>query len=84
MSNKKERIPHEYLESADFYETISIGGGRSDYDCEECWRTIRKGKGHDHHKFYPDFEGYRTHEKCSDKFLESLRTEEDPEREEDE
>ncbi len=54
----------------DFYETNSVGAGRDSYSCEYCGGTIKKGSPSDVHKFYPEFQGYRTHPKCSDKFLE--------------
>ena len=76
---EEARIPHEYLREEDYYETKSVGRGRSDYWCEHCGEIIPEGESHDTHKFYPEFSTYRTHKKCSDKFIESLRTDEDPE-----
>jgi len=53
----------------DFYETNSVSKGRDSYSCEYCGGNIKKGTPSDVHKFYPEFQGYRTHPKCSDKFL---------------
>jgi len=79
MSNEK-RIPHEYLMEEDYYENNSVGDrAKSNYTCEQCFKTIPKGTPHDHHKFYPEFNGYRTHKECSDTFIASLRTKDDPE-----
>ncbi len=68
-----ERIKHEYLKEEDYYETNSVGTrAHSSYSCEHCGSNIPKGTPHSVHKFYPEFQGYRTHHKCDDKFLESL------------
>jgi len=75
MAMSNERIPHEYLMEEDYYENNSVGNrSRSDYGCEHCGKTIKKGEPHDHHKFYPEFQGYRTHKTCSKAFIASLRT----------
>lgn len=71
------RTPHEYLLAEDYYETKGVSSGRDTYYCAHCGGVIRKGSPSDVHKFYPEFDSHRTHVKCSDKFLESLRTEED-------
>ena len=75
---KEERIPHEHLLEEDYYENNPVGNrARSSYSCEHCGKTIPKGEPHDNHKFYPEFNGYRTHKKCSKAFKTSLRTPED-------
>lgn len=62
----------------DYYETNSVGTrARADYSCTHCGKVIKQGTPHANHKFYPEFQGYRTHNECSDDFRESLRTEED-------
>lgn len=53
----------------DYYETQSVSAGRSNYSCECCGGSIPKGTPSDVHKFYPEFHGVRTHQKCSKKFL---------------
>lgn len=64
---------HEYLEKEDYYETRSVGTrARSDKTCECCLEVISKGEPHDMHHFYPEFEAYATHKKCSEEFLASL------------
>ena len=52
-----------------FYETNSVKAGRSSYTCKCCGKTINKGEPSDVHKFYPEFNDYRTHPGCSKKFL---------------
>jgi hypothetical protein len=54
----------------DYYETQSVKAGQSSYTCECCGKTIGKGKPSEVHKFYPEFHEYRTHLKCSEKFLD--------------
>jgi hypothetical protein len=73
---------HEYLKAEDFYETRSVGAGRSAKTCEFCGGTIGKGTGHDVHHFYPEFQSYPTHKKCTTDFMASLRTPEDDKQEE--
>lgn len=64
---------HEYLRSEDYYESRSVGTkARSDKTCEHCGKNIPKGEPHKMHHFYPEFDAYATHEKCSDAFIESL------------
>ena len=53
----------------EYYETQSVSAGRSNYSCECCGGSIPKGTPSDVHKFYPEFHGVRTHQKCSKKFL---------------
>ena len=71
------RRPHEYLQAEDYYETNSVYSGRGTYYCAHCGGTIAQGNPSDVHKFYPEFASYRTHNKCSKDFLDSLRTPED-------
>lgn len=73
------RTPHEYLKAEDYYEISSVSSGRKTYYCAHCGGTIAKGNSQDVHKFYgnDDWPTYRTHKKCTEKFIESLRTEED-------
>lgn len=71
------RIPHEYLKAEDYYENRPVGKGKSDKPCRHCDKIIPKGIPHDVHYFYPEFNAYPTHKECSDKFGESLRTEEE-------
>lgn len=52
-----------------YYETQSVQKGKSSYSCECCGKNIPKGTPSDVHKYYPEFMGYRTHPKCSSKFL---------------
>lgn len=73
MEKESIRVPHEYLKSEDYYETKSISAGRSNYYCDFCGKLIRKGTPSEVHTFYPEFQGERTHPKCSKEFLESLR-----------
>ena len=68
------RVPHEYLCEEDFYEDRRVGSGRKSYDCDHCGKNIRKGSSSIVHTFYPEFNGYRTHVKCSQPFIDSLRT----------
>ena len=83
MSKKIERVPHEYLLKEDYYETNNIGTrARGDYYCGQCGKVIPKGEPHENHKFYPEFEGVRTHSDCSESFLDSLRTEDEQETDE--
>lgn len=73
------RVPHEHLMAEDYYESNSVSAGRSTYTCEHCGNTIPSGGPSVVHKFYGDgdWPSYRTHVKCSDKFMDSLRTEAD-------
>lgn len=64
---------HHCLTKEDFYETRGIGTrGKKTKICEHCNGTIQAGRPHDMHHFYPEFEAYATHKKCSKAFLESL------------
>lgn len=64
---------HEYLKADDYYEARGVGtGARSNKTCEHCGKSIPKGIPHDMHHFYPEFEAYPTHKKCSTKFINSL------------
>ena len=77
---------HEYLKEEDYYESRSVGKGRTDKTCEHCGKTIPKGSPHEVHHFYPEFESYPTHtmdpitgdslkpgeKSCSELFEESL------------
>jgi len=72
MSNKK----HEYLTKEDYYESRDVGTrARSDKWCEHCGKIIPQGTPHEMHHFYPEFDAYPTHKKCSEPFKESLRNE---------
>ena len=53
----------------DHYETNSVAKGKASYSCDCCGKSIKKGGTSDVHKFYPYFDDYRTHTKCSNKFL---------------
>lgn len=78
------RITHEFLKEEDYYENRPVGNrGKSDKYCEHCQKIILKGTPHDVHYFYPEFNAYPTHKKCSDKFKESLLTEEESLRKEE-
>jgi hypothetical protein len=77
MSDKIERIPHEYLTEENYYENRPVGSGRSDKYCEHCGNVISKGVSHDVHKFYPEFNSYPTHKKCTKPFMASLLTTEE-------
>jgi hypothetical protein len=71
---------HEYLLKKDHYETRDVGTkARSDKECEFCGKTIPKGMPHEVHHFYPEFESYPTHIKCTPKFMASLRDKPNPE-----
>jgi hypothetical protein len=85
MSEKTPNY-HEYLNEEDYYETNSVGAGRSDKWCAHCGGTIKKGTSHRVAKFYPEFASYPLHIKCEADFMESLRPEGyvDPEDEEGE
>lgn len=77
MGQEKERVPHEYLEEKDYYETQTVSRGRQEYMCDHCFKSIPKGSPSDVHKFYPEFYGERTHPECSKAFKESLLTKEE-------
>ena len=66
-------IPYDGLLKENYYESSSVGAGRKDYSCHYCGGNIPKGTSSTVHKFYPEFDGYRTHTKCNDKFIKSLR-----------
>lgn len=69
MANKK----HEYLKSEEYYESRSVGTkARSSKTCKHCWKDIPKGEPHDVHHFYPEFNAYPTHTKCTKDFIDSL------------
>lgn len=54
----------------DYYSTKTVNKGRKDYICECCGGKIPKNTPSDIHSFYPfDSGGIRTHEKCSELFL---------------
>lgn len=55
----------------DFYETQRVSAGRNTYTCAYCNSIIKIGEPSEVHKYYPEFQGYRTHPKCSDDFLNS-------------
>lgn len=64
---------HEFLKREDYYESRSVGTkARSNKTCEHCNKSIPKGTPHDMHHFYPEFEAWATHKKCSKPFIESL------------
>ncbi len=63
---------HEYLKKEDYYENRSIQKGKSDKWCHQCNETIKKGTPHDVHHFYPEFQAYPTHKKCTEDFIKSL------------
>lgn len=64
---------HEYLRAEEYYESRGVGtGARSNKTCEHCGDNITKGQPHDMHHFYPDFNAYATHKRCSDPFIKSL------------
>jgi hypothetical protein len=63
---------HEYLENENYYETKSVGKGRTDKTCEHCGGNIPAGTEHVVHKFYPEFSSYPTHLKCEKAFMDSL------------
>lgn len=69
-----DSIELEYfgLKKEDYYETNSVSKGKEDYYCHLCNKIISKGTASDVHKFYPEFQSYRTHPLCSDKFLKTL------------
>lgn len=72
-NSKEYEGKHEYLKREDYYEARSVGiGARSNKTCEFCGGDIPKGTSHLMHHFYPEFNAYATHEKCSTKFIESL------------
>jgi len=84
ISREPLRVPHEHLMLEDLGETTGVGTrARADYGCEHCGGTITKGDPHDSHKFYPEFQSYRTHKECSEGFRLSLRTDDDPDPYED-
>jgi hypothetical protein len=65
---------HEYLKRSDYYENRSVGkGAKSDKYCDHCGKIIKKGIPHDVHHFYPEFDSYPTHKKCTESFIKSLR-----------
>lgn len=66
-------IPYDGPAKEDYYETNSVGAGRTSYTCEFCNKNIPKGSPSDVHKFYPEYIGVRTHQTCSKKFLSKLR-----------
>lgn len=70
----KENIKkHEYLKEENYYESRSIGTkAKSSKTCEYCGKSIPKGTPHDQHHFYPEFNAYPTHKKCSEDFKKSL------------
>jgi hypothetical protein len=74
IENSKEfEGKHEYLKEDDFYEMNHVGSrARSSYFCEHCRNTIPQGEPHLIAKFYPEFQGYRLHEKCEQAFMDSL------------
>ncbi len=63
---------HEYLREEDYYESRSVGKGRTDKTCEHCGGTIPKGTPHQMHSFYPEFSSCAVHNSCSDAFVASL------------
>ncbi len=65
-------IDHDGIDGKDYYETNSVSKGKSSYSCEECGKSIPTGTPSDVHKFYPEFQGYRTHPSCSAKWLKSI------------
>lgn len=73
-NSKALNSQHEYLKSEDYYENRPVGtGARSSKTCEHCGKTISKGTPHDVHKFYPEFNSYPTHKKCTKDFIASLK-----------
>jgi len=68
---------HEYLMAEDHYEVRSVKKGRKEKVCEYCGRAIPIGAPANTHTFYPEFQAYDTHLKCSDDFEASLNTQED-------
>lgn len=64
---------HEYLSKENYYESREVGTrAKSDKWCEHCGKKIPQGTPHEMHHFYPEFNAYATHKKCSEKFKESL------------
>ena len=70
---------HKYLLASNYYEDHNVHNGRDHYYCEHCDEFIPKGMSHKVHKFYPEFNTYRTHHKCVDGFMASLREDNDEE-----
>lgn len=65
---------HEFLQKDMYYEARGVGtGARSDKWCEHCGKIIKKGTPHQMHHFYPEFQAFPTHNKCSEAFIKSLR-----------
>jgi hypothetical protein len=81
---EEKRIPHEYLCKEDFYEMNRVGSGRKTKICSHCHGTIAIGTSHKVAKFYPEFESYPVHLECEKAFLESLRTDDDKDDDEEE
>lgn len=53
-------------------ESSSVKAGRSSYICYFCHKNIPASTPSTVHKFYPEFNSCRTHDGCSDIFLESI------------
>lgn len=69
MPNKK----HEYLKAEDYYENRPVGTrGKKMKTCRHCENVIAAGEPHDVHHFYPEFDAYPTHTKCTKDFIDSL------------
>ena len=81
--SENTRIPHEYLCEEDFYEDREVGSGRNNYYCDHCGESIPKGSPSIIHTFYSEFNMHRTHVKCSKPFIDSLRTKQECEEDEE-
>jgi len=69
------RIPHEYLDDEDSYESSSVGTrAHGDKTCDHCGKVIPKGMPHTMMKFYGDgdYPTYPVHNECEQLFEDSL------------
>ncbi len=65
-------IEFDGIDGKDYYESRSVGAGRSSYSCQHCGKRIETGKPSQVHTFYPEFQGYRTHPECTNEWLKKI------------
>lgn len=71
---EEEGSMYSYLKKEDYYESKSIGTkARSNKVCVHCNTVIPQGEPHQMHHFYPEFDAYATHTRCTDDFIAKLK-----------